>query len=107
MGYSKDWGFGGYIMGNIFAFRSTNPTILRKTKDPIGPENDYWLKNLRDEADLTIGAWGNHGEFLNRGDAVLNFIPEIQCLRMTKRGFPSHPLYLPKILKTIPLNTVK
>ena len=24
MGYAKDWGYGGYIMGNIFAFRSSD-----------------------------------------------------------------------------------
>ena len=102
MGYAKDWGYGGYIMGNIFAFRSTDPINLRKTKDPVGPENDYWLKRLHEEAVLTIGAWGNHGEFLNRGQAVLELIPNIQCLRITKQRFPSHPLYLPKNLKPIP-----
>ena len=104
MGYARDWGYGGYIMGNIFAFRSTDPKKLKKTKDPIGPENDHWLKKLQSEADLTVGAWGNHGKFLNRGHAVLDLIPEIQCLQITKQGFPSHPLYLHKSLKPIPFN---
>ncbi len=104
MGYAKDWGYGGYIMGNIFAFRSTDPANLKKTKDPIGPQNDYWLKKLHEEADLTIGAWGNHGVFLNRGIEILDIIQNIKCLRITKQGFPSHPLYLPKILKPIPFN---
>ena len=104
MGYAKDWGYGGYIMGNIFAFRSTNPTNLKKINDPIGPENDYWLKKLHEEANLTIAAWGTHGEFMNRGQAVFDLIPDIQCLRITKHGYPSHPLYLPKNLKPIPFN---
>ena len=41
MGYAKDWGYGSYIMGNIFAFRSTDPKNLRKTHDPIGSETDH------------------------------------------------------------------
>ena len=34
-------------------------------------------------------------------EQVLSFILEVKCLRMTKEGFPSHPLYLPKNLKPI------
>ena len=102
MGYAKDWGYGGYIMGNIFAYRSTDPTNLRKTNDPIGPKNDYWLQKLNEEADLSIAAWGTHGKFMNRGEQVLDLIPDLKCLRITKDGFPSHPLYLPKSLKPIP-----
>ena len=25
--YSMDWGYGGYIMGNIFGYRSTDPLV--------------------------------------------------------------------------------
>ena len=74
---------------------------MKKTSDPIGPKNDYWLKKLHEEANLTIAAWGTHGKFLNRGEAVLNLISNIHCLRITKDGYPSHPLYLPKDLKPI------
>ena len=34
--FSKDFGFGGFIMANIFAFRSTDPKKLKKIKNPIG-----------------------------------------------------------------------
>ena len=102
MQYAKDWGFGGYIMGNIFAYRSTDPSNLYKIKNPIGIKNDYWLKKLHKEADLTIAAWGINGKFMDRGKKVLSFILEVKCLRMTKEGFPSHPLYLPKNLTPIP-----
>ncbi len=102
IGYAKDWGYGGYIMGNIFSFRSTNPHVMKKAKNPVGPNNNMWLLKLHNEADLTIAAWGNHGKFLNRGKEVFKLIPKIQCLRITKEGFPSHPLYLPKNLKPFP-----
>ena len=99
--YAQDWGFGGYIMSNIFAYRSTNPKILKEIKDPIGPDNNYWLQKLDKEAILTIGAWGNHGKLLNREEEIINLIDNLYCLKITKEGHPSHPLYLSNKLKPI------
>ena len=99
--YSKDWGYGGYIMGNIFAYRSTNPKKLLDIDDPIGSKNDYWLKKLNKEASLTIGAWGNHGKILDRGSQINQMFKTFHCLKITKEGFPSHPLYLSSKLKPI------
>ena len=99
MRYSYDWGYGGYIMGNIFGYRSTDPRNLKIAKDPIGDKNNYWLKKMHKEASITIGAWGNHGEILNRGNEVAQMIDEIYCLKITKLNHPSHPLYLPSKLK--------
>lgn len=102
IGYAKDWGYGGYIMGNIFGFRATDPKVMKAAKDPIGPKNNEWLLKLHNEADLTIGAWGNHGEFMNRGKDIVNLIPNLKCLKITGKGYPSHPLYLKKSLIPIP-----
>ena len=99
--YAKDWGYGGYIMGNIFAYRSTDPKNLKITNDPIGIDNNSWLIKLHSEASLTIGAWGNHGKYLDRGEEVSNLIDNLYCLKITKEGHPSHPLYLPGNLKPI------
>ena len=99
MRYSYDWGYGGYIMGNIFGYRSTDPRNLKIAKDPIGNKNNYWLKKMHKEASITIGAWGNHGEILNRGNEVAQMIDKIYCLKITKLNHPSHPLYLPSKLK--------
>ncbi len=99
--YAKDWGYGGYIMGNIFAYRSTDPKNLKITNDPIGIDNNSWLIKLHSEASLTIGAWGNHGKYLDRGEEVSNLIDNLYCLRITKEGHPSHPLYLPGNLEPI------
>jgi|TARA_B110000467_G_scaffold29878_1_gene26886 hypothetical protein len=104
IGYAKDWGYGGYIMGNIFGFRATDPNTMKAVKEPIGAENNKWLLRLHDEADLTIGAWGNHGGFMNRGKEVVTLIPNLKCLKITNQGYPSHPLYLKKILKPIPFS---
>ena len=99
--YAQDWGYGGYIMGNIFGYRSTDPKKLKTVNDPIGSDNNYWLKKLHKEAELTIGAWGNHGKLLDRGEEIVNLIDNLYCLKITKEGQPSHPLYLPSKLKPI------
>ena len=99
--YSRDWGYGGYIMGNIFGYRSTDPLALKKIKDPIGDKNNFWLKKLHKQASITIAAWGNHGNLLNRGKEVETFIDDLHCLKITKEGNPWHPLYLPAKLEPI------
>ena len=99
--FSKDLGYGGFIMANIFAYRSTNPEKLKIVKDPIGDKNNYWIKKLDQEAGLTIAAWGTHGEYLNRGKEIMELLDNLYCLRKTKGGFPAHPLYLPSFLKPI------
>ncbi|MBI45648.1 MAG: hypothetical protein CMG66_05755 [Candidatus Marinimicrobia bacterium] len=99
--YAQDWGYGGYIMGNIFGYRSTDPKKLKLIDDPVGIDNNYWLKKLHKEAALTIGAWGNHGKLLDRGEEIVNLLDNLYCLKVTKEGHPSHPLYLSSKLKPI------
>ena len=43
-------------MGNIFAYRSTDPKLMKKADDPVGPQNNRWLLKLNKEADLTTKA---------------------------------------------------
>ena len=50
---------------------------------------------------MTIAAWGTHGKYLDRGADVIKLLDKLYCLRITKEGFPSHPLYLPSTLKPI------
>ncbi len=97
--YAHDWGFGGLVMLNIFAFRSTDPKNLYSCKDPIGPENSFYIQKVSKEAGLTVAAWGNHGIFLSRGREALSLLTKPHCLKLNKSGCPSHPLYLKKNLK--------
>ena len=43
----------------------------------------------------------NHGKLLNRGNEVIELLDSLHCLKITKEGHPSHPLYLPSKLKPI------
>lgn len=94
--FSKAWGYGAFCMTNIFAYRATDPKVMKAQPEPVGPDNDKWLVEIAREAGIVIAAWGVHGEHLNRGKEVVDLLDEIHCLGRTKKGYPKHPLYLAK-----------
>lgn len=99
IGFAKSWGFGGLAIGNLFAYRATDPAeLLRPDINAVGPYNDDWLRTLYNSCGHTIiAAWGNHGALFGRGREVATTFPNsLECLGVNKSGQPSHPLYLPK-----------
>lgn len=101
--YARRWGYGGLLLGNLFAYRATDPAALYRTADPIGPENDDWLKKLQAEAAFVVCAWGAMGAYQNRDEQVLAFLNAPHCLVRLKHGRPGHPLYKRADLQPIPL----
>jgi len=101
--YAKRWGYGGLVIANLFAFRSTDNSKLYLVNDPVGSENDKHIKRLSDEAVETICAWGNEGGYKDRDVKVLSYLKNPKCLVKLKSGRPGHPLYKSKNLKTISL----
>jgi len=95
VGFAKKFGYGKLLLANLFAYRTTTPSGLKKVDDPVGPDNDDWLCEAVDSAELTVVAWGMHGALLDRASAVLSKFETAYCLGTTKDGFPRHPLYLP------------
>ena len=93
MHYAYEWGFGGLIMLNLFAFRATLPSDLRKSKFPVGQENNQFIVDSQHEAGIVLVAWGNNGNLLNRDQAVLQLISNPMCLNINNSGQPAHPLY--------------
>ena len=57
-GYAQKWGYGGLIMVNLFAYRTTLPSNLKKVKYPVGKDNDKFIMILSKKADITVAAWG-------------------------------------------------
>lgn len=100
--YSQSWGYSALYMTNIFAFRSTDPHVMKRFDDPIGPENDTALIRLSADAGIVIAAWGTHGAHMQRGDDVRQFLHRMHVLKLTKGGHPCHPLYLKADLKPVP-----
>ncbi len=56
--FAKQWGHGGIIVGNLFAFRSPYPNDLQTAADPIGPENNLWLERLAKQSTCSGGRLG-------------------------------------------------
>lgn len=102
MGFAEKWGYGGITVGNIFAYRATNPKDMLAADDPIGPENNSYLKSLSEEAALTVCAWGNLGTYGGRYHGILKFFSNPHHLGLTTSGQPKHPLYLRGNLKPQP-----
>lgn len=92
--FAKRWGYGALVMMNLFAYRATDPEVMKEAEDPIGPETDSWIHAFAQDAGIVIAAWGVHGTHLNRSAAIKLMLPELYCLGMTQKGHPKHPLYL-------------
>ena len=93
MNFAKSWGYGGVCMANLFAFRATDPSLMKTSENPVGRLNNKWLKELASQAGLVVAAWGNDGAYLGRSQKVVNMIPQLHCLKINKSGEPAHPLY--------------
>lgn len=94
MDFAKRWGFGGIMMGNLFAYRSTDKRQIYACDDPIGPENDMHLKDMAEDAGLIVAAWGNDGGFMNRSSVIRKMFANMKCLQINASGEPKHPLYV-------------
>lgn len=91
-------GFGGFRVVNIFAYRATDPRVMRAQADPVGPENDAAIVEAVAWGGQVICAWGAHGAHGARGAAVEALLrgcgrPLFQ-LGLTQAGAPKHPLYI-------------
>jgi hypothetical protein len=83
---------------NLFAFRATNPSMLKIVEDPIGPENDRYIEKEveahRFGQHKIVAAWGAHPSAKERASDIHRWFGPFECLGVTKGGAPRHPLYV-------------
>lgn len=101
--FAQRWGAGSLLMTNLYALRETDPRRMRAHCEPMGRFNREMVAlgaaHVRTTGGAVVAAWGN---------GVTNFLPvaelvealqaegvELQCLGVTQRGAPRHPLYIP------------
>ena len=95
----KALGHGGFVLVNLYGFRSTDPAGLLATQDPVGPRNDAAIMRAAREADQIVLAWGAAGErvpgFADRIAQVHRMLAHYRCWSqgVTRAGYPRHPLY--------------
>jgi len=90
---SSNWGYGGMVMVNLFAYRATDPKDLYKAPKPVGSRNTWYIRNCLNKVETVVCAWGNHGNYLNRDHRVLKWLPPCKAININKTGIPAHPLY--------------
>ena len=91
-------GYGGIIVGNAYAYRSTDPKKLKLVGDAIGPDNDEHLLQIMKDCQEVVVAWGAHakiGRAKRICDLAFSIDKQLYYLALTKKGQPRHPLYLP------------
>jgi hypothetical protein len=95
-------GFGGMVVVNLFALRSTDPAMLYTNPSPVShpsepDRNDRSIKRAIFFCKNAVAAWGSHGRFTERAKQVMHhirFCDNLTCLGTTKDGHPRHPLYV-------------
>lgn len=99
IGFAKAWGLGGLRVVNLYALRSTDPKGLWKASDPVGPDNDHWLREAAFHAVRLglpiVAAWGANAKPGRVAQVLaLPSMDRLTALGVTKDGAPRHPLYL-------------
>lgn len=99
IGLARAWGYGALEVVNLFAYRTAYPAELGNAGDPIGPENDRYIRAALVRCAAVIAAWGVHGSLRQRGAQVSEMLRALAggtacCLGRTRAGHPRHPLYL-------------
>lgn len=87
------------IVVNLFGLVSPYPKDLLVADDPVGTENESFIRRAIREADLFIVAWGALSKPLRIKSWVMRRVLQEglkapKCLGTTKDGSPCHPLYL-------------
>ena len=102
-------GYGGLIVTNAFALRSTQPAKLREVDDPVGPENDRHISASAAQSDLVVCGWGKHCDAVapGRGARILDAVRAggrtPHALQVNADGSPKHPLYIGYAVRPTPL----
>jgi hypothetical protein len=97
-GFAQDLGFNGFLVVNLFAYRTPSPAEVFNAHlpDPIGPECDAWIDYVRHLNVWPIFAWGAHPKAAQRAKEISQLFLHTtrECLGVTKDGHPRHPLYV-------------
>jgi hypothetical protein len=109
IGFASRWGCTAIHIGNLFAYRAKDPAQLRKVPDPVGLDNAYHLRTMvfdaRLSGHLVIAAWGAQGGLMGQDEAFIHMARgvSLKALRLTKKGMPEHPLYVPYAAELVSL----
>ena len=101
IGFAKINNGSRFIVGNVFAYRSTNVRGL-SCRDPIGADNEKYLQEIINEADILVPCWGNISKvqrnlrykFDEVKSAILDSGKPVKIFGLTNSDCPRHPMML-------------
>jgi hypothetical protein len=99
--YAEAWGYGGMVVTNLFAWRSTHPQTLHTIDfmELVGDDKtDEYLLEAADRCDVILCGWGRHGTLYNRDLFVFAKLNDkhrkkLKAVALNRDGTPKHPLY--------------
>ena len=102
-GFTERFGGSRFIVGNVFAYRSTDVRAVARASDPKGPENRYHIRQIIQDADIIVPCWGStlkvpdrlRADFTVFGIGLTKTGKPVRIFGRTKSGDPLHPLMLP------------
>jgi hypothetical protein len=88
-------GFGEMVMLNAYAYRSTDPSVLKTFPNPEGQLNDNYILQECETSSKVVVAWGNNISD-QRHSVLLKLLERFSlwCFAKNKDGKPKHPLYV-------------
>lgn len=96
--YAKREGMGGIHLVNLFAYRTSNPLMLKDVADPVGPSNYFWLSSVfqHNGAGIIVAMWGKRAT-ADEINVVKKLSKQhnisIYAIGKNQDGSPKHPLY--------------
>lgn len=112
VGFASRWNFEKLVVVNLFAYRATKPTELLKVNhngDPVGVQNQHYIRRALDHAGRVVCAWGSHGGHLRQDKTMVCWLDEAGIERFYALGYdakdnPRHPLMMPYDSKLVRYN---
>jgi hypothetical protein len=104
--FSARSGYNAVYLANLFAFVSSDRAALKHERDPVGPDNDDYIRYVAERVTIIFLGWGAAGSHQGRDRAVLALLTgcELSCFARTADGSPRHPLYLSSKRLPIPFH---
>lgn len=102
--FTKSYGGKDLLLGNVFAYRSTDVKALANVADPCGPCNNDAIQTIINASDILIACWCNkhkiprqlHDHITKLTQKLIDTVRPLYVFGTTGSGDPKHPLYLPK-----------
>lgn len=100
VGFASTWGYGSLVLVNVYAYRATEPSVLRMLDRAtrIGPDNAEHIRKAI-LGRTVLAAWGGWGgmldaDWLDQVRGMLKWSKQLLALGLTANRQPRHPLYV-------------